>query len=293
MDLKRLKVFVTVVEQGGFSAAARVLHMAQPAVSIAIMKLEEELGVSLFDPAVNRRQLTHEGEHLLQHATHVLREVEVLQEELNGLRGMLVGQLSLACPSILATYFLPGLLGMFMTEHPQLTASISQYGTKDIEQNLRGRMIDLGVIVGELPENHSELEVVPLIQQRLCLAVNEKHKFAHRSYVRYTDVHRLPMFIYESGYYIRDAFMHECNLAGAEPDLRLQANFLPLLLQMVRDGGGATLGLELMRERETDLRLLPLVPATKVQLMLAKPKNKTLSVTNQAFFDWMKSYLDA
>ena len=94
MDIKRLRVFVAVVEEGGFSAAARKLHMAQPAVSIAIRTLEEELHVELFDASARRKQLTYEGERLLLHAREVLRQVEQLENELRGLSGTLVSSRS-------------------------------------------------------------------------------------------------------------------------------------------------------------------------------------------------------
>lgn len=287
MDIKRLRVFVAVVEEGGFSAAARKLHMAQPAVSIAIRKLEEELHVELFDASARRKQLTYEGERLLLHAREVLRQVEQLENELRGLSGTLVGQLTVACPSMLATYFLPDLLGQFMTQHPRLTASISQQGTQDIERKLRQREIDLGVIVGDVSNSDPELELIPLVDERLCLAVNEDHEFAKRPFVRYEQLHNIPMFIYESGYFIREAFLRECARTGVQPDLRLQANFLPLLVRMARNGAGVTLGLQLMREQEKGLCLVPLVPASTLTLLLARPRDKSISIANQAFFDWL------
>ncbi|MEM8490501.1 MAG: LysR family transcriptional regulator [Pseudomonadota bacterium] len=287
MDIKRLKIFVAVVDEGGFSAAARKLYMAQPAVSIAIRKLEEELKVELFDASARRKQLTHEGERLLHHARELLRQVSRLESEIHGLSGTLTGQLTVVCPSMLATYFLPDLLGQFMTQHPQLTASISQQGTQDIEKKLRQRDIELGVIVGELTESDPELEVIPLVHERLCLAVSEDHDFAKRHFVRYEQLHEVPMFIYESGYFIRKAFMRECARAGVQPDLRLQANFLPLLVRMARNGAGVTLGLQLMKDQEKGLCLVPLVPASTLTLLLAKPRDKSISIVNQAFFDWL------
>ncbi|MEM0954664.1 MAG: LysR family transcriptional regulator [Pseudomonadota bacterium] len=287
MDIKRLKIFVAIVEEGGFSAAARKLHVAQPAISIAVRKLEQELDVTLFDPESGRKILTYEGERLYQRARQVLQDVGLLEEEMQGLRGMLSGQLSLACPSMVATYFLPDLLGQFMSRYPQLTASISQYGTQHIEEKLRNREIDLGVIVGKIPKHDTELDVVPLLEERLCLAVSDAHPLAARRFVRYESLGQMPMFIYESGYFIREAFMQECARAGVEPDLRIKANFLPLLIKMARDGAGATLGLQIMKGQEPGVSLLPLVPATTLILLLAKPKGKKISIANQAFFDWL------
>jgi len=102
MDLRKLEIFVRVAQLKNFSQAALSLHMAQPAVSIAIRKLEEELEVRLLDRSGRQVRLTAEGENLLQRAEAILQQVAELKDSNSAMRGLLQGELSIACPSMLA-----------------------------------------------------------------------------------------------------------------------------------------------------------------------------------------------
>lgn len=110
MDLRKLEIFAQVARHNSFSKAASSLHMAQPAVSIAIRKLEEELETRLFDRSGKRAMLTAEGAQLLRRTLSILGEVEGLKRATSAMKGLLQGELSIACPSMLATYYLPAVL---------------------------------------------------------------------------------------------------------------------------------------------------------------------------------------
>ena len=145
MDLRKLEIFSSVARCGSFSAAAEQLPMAQPAVSIAIRKLEDELGLTLFDRSGRRIQLTAEGNSLLQRAEAILQQVADLQHSAGSMNQLLQGELRIACPSMLATYFLPDLLSGFLSDYPGLTASVTQAGTREIEAMLLRDEIEVGV----------------------------------------------------------------------------------------------------------------------------------------------------
>ncbi len=287
MDLRKLEIFASVAKHGGFSAAARELDMAQPAVSIAVQKLEAELGLCLIDRGSSTAWLTVEGQRLLAHADRVLADVAALQDDMHSLKGLLSGQVSIACPSMVATYHLPDLLGAFLRREPQLTASVTQLGTQDVEHRLRQGELELGVIAGKPQPDDAELGFLPLLKEKLCVALHPDHPLARRRFLRIQDLHGLPLLMYESGYYIRDLFLRSCEAEGIRPDVRMQTNFLPLLIAMAQQGVGATLGLRLMAEREQQLRFVPLSPALEVDLMLARRRNRKLSVANQAFYQWV------
>ena len=90
MDLRKLEIFVRVAELGSFSQAAQSLHMAQPAVSIAVRKLEESLDVVLFDRSGRRVELTAEGRNLLQRAQLILRDVAELKQSTSGMKNLIL-----------------------------------------------------------------------------------------------------------------------------------------------------------------------------------------------------------
>ena len=284
MDLRKLQIFVTIAQAGSFSAAAEQLHMAQPAVSIAVRKLEESLGVALFDRTGRSIALTAEGQALLGRAQSILQQVDDLQASAGDLKNLLRGELSIACPSMLATYFLPDLLSEFLAVHSGLTASVTQAGTTQIENMLLRDEIELGVTTAHGP---GELERLPLVTEQMVVCVEEGHPWARRSSLHVADLHGAPLVVYESGYFIRAQLDQLCQAEQVVPDLRIQSNFLPLLVRMVKQGLGVTVGLQTMAEQEPGLVGIPLASGAEVPMALAKRKGRTISRANQAFLDWL------
>ena len=100
MDLRKLDIFTRVARLKSFSRAAEDLHMAQPAVSIAVRKLEESLGVTLLDRSGRQVTLTAEGSVVLARADVILRETEELLRTSDAMGQLLQGELNIACPSM-------------------------------------------------------------------------------------------------------------------------------------------------------------------------------------------------
>ena len=286
MDLRKLEIFTRVAELENFSQAAISLHMAQPAVSIAIRKLEEELDTRLFDRSGRRAKLTTEGAYLLQRAQFILSEVLELKRSTRAMKDLLQGELSIACPSMLATYYLPDLLSGFLNEHPGLKASVTQAGTTRVEQMLLTDEIEIGVTTARDPSRATDLELVPLISQQMVLCMAAGHPWAKRRNIRIKDLHKAPMVVYESGYFIRSTLDQLCAEQGVTPEYRMQTNFLPLLINMVKQGLGTTVGLNVMAAEEPGIVGVALSPRVDVRMSLAKRRGRTISTANQAFLDW-------
>jgi DNA-binding transcriptional LysR family regulator len=287
MDLRKLEIFSRVAELRNFSQAAASLHMAQPAVSIAIRKLEEELDTSLFDRGGKRVALTAEGEELLQRAQLILQEVEELKRSSSAMKDLLQGELSIACPSMLATYFLPDLLAGFLGEYPGLQASVTQAGTTVVEHLLLEDAIEIGVTTSNDPALVPELELVPLISEQIVLCMAADHPWAKRRYISLKDLDGSPMAVYESGYFIRNKLDQLCHEQGVRPEYRMQSNFLPLLVRVVKQGLGTTVGLKVMAEEEPGIVGVPLSPRLELDMALAKRRGRIISRANQAFLDWV------
>ena len=283
MDLRKLEIFSSVARNQSFSAAAEALHMAQPAVSIAVRKLEESLDLTLIDRSGRRIALTAEGAKLLSQAEAVLEQVEAIEQSAGAMRGLLEGELSIACPSMLATYFLPELLSGFLGEHPGLTASVTQAGTTQIESMLLEGQIEIGVTSAD---TDADLDLLPLINEQMVVCVADDHHWARRRYISVEDLHDTPMVVYESGYFIRQQLDLLCQEASVTPDLRMQSNFLPLLVSMVKQNLGTTVGLRTMAAKEPGIVGIPLSPRVEVPMALARRRGRQISRANQAFLDW-------
>ncbi|GAA5317785.1 MAG: LysR family transcriptional regulator [Candidatus Pelagadaptatus aseana] len=287
MDLRKLSIFREVAVANSFRKAAEKLHIAQPAVSIAVKKLEDELGTPLFNRIGRGIEITREGSEVLRRAETILAEVNALKSSVTATGQLLRGQLCISSPAMLATYFLPDLLSEFLQTYPGLTAAVSQLGTREISQQLLDRKIELGVITLEDTYDHSALEIVPLISEELVVCVRPDSHLSQCSSLHIKDLQDEPLALYETGYFIRNRIDQMCRSQNIELDVRLQTNFLPLLIRSVKQGIGSTIALKQLADQEPEINGVPLKPQIKLNLALAKLKNHTITQANQAFFDWL------
>ncbi|MEH6591398.1 MAG: LysR family transcriptional regulator [Halioglobus sp.] len=291
MDLRKLEIFARVAELGNFSKAAESLHMAQPAVSIAVRKLEQSLETPLFDRSGRQIKVTAEGRVLLEKALRILREVDDLSHSAGSMKDLMSGELTIACPSMLATYFLPDLLSGFLTLHPGLKAAVTQAGTTRVEQMLRDDEIEIGITTSSA-SLEGDLEIIPLVSEQIVLCVANDHPWAGRRSIAIEELDQSPMVVYESGYFIRGKLDQLCAAKGVMPDFRMQTNFLPLIIKMVKEGLGSTVGLKIMGVEEHGICGIALKPRSEINMGLAKRRGRTISRANQAFLDWAANTLD-
>ncbi len=287
LDLRKLEIFAAAARLESISQAAAELHMAQPAVSIAIARLEQELGVMLFERGGRRVRLTAEGRRLQEDTRALLEHAVEVEDSARRLNRLESGELHLGCPAMLATYYLPRLLGDFLAQHPGLRASITQAGTGDVERLLLDEQLEAGVITVQDDSADVGLELRRLLRERVVVLVARDHPWARRRYLNIANLADAPLVLYEQGYFIRQRFDSLCGEHGVSPEVRMQTNFLPLIIDMVRRGVGAGIGLQMMAQAESDLVGIPLRPTIELELALAKRRGRRIAVANQAFMDWL------
>src|SRR5260370_10722543 len=148
MENFRLKVFRTVADTLNFRQAAEALYLTQPAVTLQIKALEEELGVPLFDRTENRVALTEAGRILLKHAKKVETLTAVARQELARLVGEEEGDLSASASTTIAHYLLPHLLGALRRLNPRIRLSLLGANTETIVSGVLEETFSIGLIEG-------------------------------------------------------------------------------------------------------------------------------------------------
>ena len=125
MDVRRLGHFVAVADHGGFTAAAKAVHVSQPALSLAVKDLENELGTRLFTRAGRKAQLTAAGQALLGPARQVLRDLQTGRAAVAAVTGLESGNLTLASLPTLAADPVAGLVGEFRRQYPGIRIDLA------------------------------------------------------------------------------------------------------------------------------------------------------------------------
>jgi len=284
MDLKPLTIFLAVAEAGSFTRAAAKLRLAQPAVSIAVRKLEEELGVPLFNRRDRRVTLTAEGEVLRRHARTILGEVRTARAAIDEMRELARGEVNIGIPTMLGSYYFPDLIVGFVREHPQLQFSVREHGTRTIQKMLGEGELDLGIVVTDsVPDT---LEVRPFLQQEMVVCVPPQHPFARQSRVTFAEFARQPLVLFKEGYFQREVIARVSRQASLPQRVVFETNLLPLIKQLVRKGIGITTLLEMVFADDPELVAVKFEPSIRFELGIAWKKNAFLSQANRRFVEF-------
>lgn len=295
MDVRQLRFFVEIVRHSNFTKAAGELHIAQPAVSMAIRKLEEELDLVLFNRQEKRISLTAEGEIFLGHAQRILEGVKAAETEMAELHGLEKGEVRVGIPPMLSAYFFPRIIRDFVGRFPNLRLSVLGEGAWRIQRMIGEGELDMGVIAGgTFPEN---LEVRRFLREEVVVAVPAGHPFAGRERVSFAEFTREPLVFYKEGYYIRELIFDVLKGTGATPNIVFETNLFSLVRSLVEQGLGISTFLRMVVTGDSGLTAVSFDPPLHLDLMIAWKKHGYLSRANRAFVDFLleqtKGYADA
>ena len=223
MELRQLKYFVAVAEELNFSRAAGRMYLSQPALSQQIHKLEQELGVWLFDRTRNRIELTEAGETLLDGARRVLAQVEQTTRATREAGGADRSHLGVGFPEYANHTFVADILQAFQTRYPYVDLEEHEMFTlqETLQQidGLKGGSLDAGFLLA--PVGDEELDSEHVLNIELVAAVPENHPLAANEEVRMGDLadERIILFSRRFHPYCYDYVVGRCREAGFEPDV--------------------------------------------------------------------------
>ncbi|MFZ0734149.1 MAG: LysR substrate-binding domain-containing protein [Candidatus Sulfotelmatobacter sp.] len=181
----RLKVFRAVAEHLNFRKAAEHLFLTQPAVTLQIKALENDLGVRLFDRAANRVALTSQGEILLRYADRMAKLAAEAEQNLGSPDGQFSGELSLGVSTTIAQYVLPRLIGAFLDEHPRVQLSLQSGNTEQVVHSLLNDKVSIGLIEG--PARRGGIRTEPFMRDELIPITPANSEFTHLSHQQFLD----------------------------------------------------------------------------------------------------------
>jgi DNA-binding transcriptional LysR family regulator len=193
----RLVVFRAVAGQLSFRKAAEELYLTQPAVSLQIKALEEDLGVQLFDRGGAHIALTAAGEALLRYTVQSHALLAEAEQEIAALTGGQGGELALGASTTIAQYVLPRRLSEFRRLHPRVHLTLVSGNTEEIVAAIEAHRIALGMIEG--PARSREVKTEPFLADELVLLIPGGHEWAERDEVGCGEMASMPLLMRERG----------------------------------------------------------------------------------------------
>lgn len=274
MELRQLLSLREVVREGSFTAAARCLHMTQPAVSLHIKALEKELGARLMERGVRGVRLTPAGEVLLQAAEVVLAATDDAVRRIREMEAPERGTVFVACGDTVALRLLPPVLRAFRKLRPQAEMAIRNHGSRRILDLVLRREVDLGIVTRP-PWLDPALWTRTLLDEPFELALPPGHALADEETVDLTRLAGEPAVFLAKPSETRALIDRGLGDAGARPTMVMESGNLEVVKAYVADGLGISLLPAMgITARDRERMVLKPVPATFPRRRLALVRRK-------------------
>lgn len=167
IDLRELRYFVTVAELKSFTKAATIMHIAQPALSRQVLKLERQLGVELFTRHARGVELTEPGGLLLQRTYSIFRQLKATRDDVVAHAESPCGVIALGTPPAAGEFLAPSLAARTRSTYPKITLKIVEGFSGFIHERLTNHLLDLAILHNPTP--HRDLQIEPLLVEQMYL----------------------------------------------------------------------------------------------------------------------------
>jgi len=242
MNLRDLKYIIAVAETQHFGQAAERCFVSQPTLSGQVKKLEEELGVTIFERTNRSVEVTPVGEAILMHARQIMEQADAIEQLARASQDPLAGPLRIGAIPTLSPYLMPLILLPLKKQHPQMQLVLSEELTETLLERLQNHEIDAALLA--TPVEQPDLVSIPLFDEPFWVAYPRKHPFYNKEKITRKDLENEPLLLLAEGHCLADQAMEVCHLTerrqqGELADLR--AASLETLIQLVAAGFGTTL----------------------------------------------------
>ncbi len=241
MDLRQLRYLVALAEERHFTRAAEREHVAQPALSQQIKRLEDEVGVTLVERTTRQVTITHAGLLLVARARRILGEIDAATAELEALKGMESGHVTVGTMHTMGPVDVSIPLAIFHERHPGIELTVREQASEELAEMLRDDALDLAFLsVTERVESHG-LGLHQLVSEELVAVLPTDHRFARRRKLRMAELKGEEFISYREGARLRELLLAAGRHAGFQPQIKLESNESGRIRRLVARGMGVAI----------------------------------------------------
>lgn len=280
MTLIQLEYIVALDTYRHFAQAADKCFVTQPTLSMQIQKLEEELGVKIFDRTKQPVIPTEMGAGIIAQARITLREAHMIHQMIDDQKDTLSGELKIGIIPTLAPYLLPPLYKVMWEKYPKLNLLIKESITEDLIHELKNNRLDCGMVV--TPLNDASIKEDVLFYEELFVYVSKKNALSNKKYVLANEIDPNQLWLLEEGHCFRSQVLNLCELRQrSDFHFKYETGNIETLKRMVDKSDGITILPELavMEFNKSQLKLVKRLkqpsPAREVSLVTHRDHIKT------------------
>jgi DNA-binding transcriptional LysR family regulator len=241
MEFRQLRYLVALAEEQSFTRAAEREHIAQPALSQQIQKLEQEVGLALVERTTRRVSITDAGQLLVARARRILAELESAKQELDGVRGIQTGHVRVGAMHTMGSVDITKAIASFHELHPQVELTVREDNSDALAEMLRVDALDLAFLsVTERVESHG-LGLQQILMEELVVVLPPGHPLAGREEIRMAELAKENFITYREGARLRELLVGAAAEAGFEPTIILESNESRRIRRLVARGLGVAI----------------------------------------------------
>lgn len=279
MDLDLTRSLLAVADAGSISEAAQVIGLSQPALSRRIQQLEEELGARLVERSGRGVVLTAMGRLAVREGQHLVDRYERLRTSIAEHVRLEAGTVRIGGGATAVAYLLPSAILRFQKSHPSVRFQLQEAGSREVERAVVEERLELGVVT--LPVSGAEVEVMPLLRDRIVLVAGSGHPLKERKRVPLAALAGQSLVGFEAGSAIRQSIDLALREAGVEMNVVMELRSIAAILQMVETTGSLAFVSQLGAGGASVVPLQGL--KIERQLAVIAKKGRPLSPVAQAF----------
>jgi LysR family hydrogen peroxide-inducible transcriptional activator len=258
MTITQLEYIIALDTYRHFALAAEHCFVTQPTLSMQIQKLEEELGVKIFDRTKQPVIPTEIGAGIIVQARVTLRESNMIKQMITDQKDKLSGELRIGIIPTLAPYVLPNLFKSISAKYPKLNLAVKESITEDLIDELKHNRLDCGIVVTPLKDPSIKEDV--LFYEELFVYVSAKNALSSKKYVLASDIDPSQLWLLEEGHCFRSQILNLCELRKSSNfRFKYETGNIETLKRMVDKSDGITI-----------LPELAVIEFTKSQMKLVK-----------------------
>lgn len=289
MELRQLEYFQMASRLKNITRAAQRLRVSQPNITVAIKKLETELGVQLFDRSQKQLTLTPEGSVFLKRIELALRNIEDAILEVNDYKQLQKGTIKIGIPPMMGAYLFPKVFSGFRQLRPNLDVLLYEEGSLTIREKLESDELDFGIII--VPESTPNLNVLKLSRNQLMVCVAKDSPLAKNKKITPKDIAESDLIMMKEGAYLREVVQGKLSALKISPHTVLESSQIVTIKGLVAHKVGIAFLLDFICENSPDIAAIPFYDPIFVDIGLAWKREKYVSKAAQAFIDFCKQPL--
>tara|TARA_Y200000002_G_scaffold93966_1_gene75771 strand:- start:249 stop:1181 length:933 start_codon:yes stop_codon:yes gene_type:complete len=239
MTITQLKYTLSVAEHGNFTTASEKCFVTQPTLSMQVQKLEEELGVTIFNRSTKPLKVTEVGEKVLNQARKIIEESSRMDDIISEEKGVIGGTLKVGIIPTVTSTLLPLFLNIFTKKHKNVKLKIEEFNTETLIEKLDDGTVDCAIAA--TPLNNDKIIERPLFYEPFVAYVPGHHSLSGNKYLEIDDLSNGNLLILQDGHCFRNQVLNLCTLEDLNKEYELRSGSFETLINLSNNGPWMTI----------------------------------------------------